>query len=105
MSVVPWNRGKTQTILSPIFIVAILLHLDDERRIDDPRSKRVEEIEDKYAGRNRGVFKRPNRFRTWFPPFLDRRVGPFEHLLVGDGTAGTGETHERLGDVHPFQKG
>jgi hypothetical protein len=95
------NATTPPTVLSPIFILPALVHVDDERRIDDPRSKRLEEVEDEDAGRDRGVFERPDRARARFR-FLDGRVRPFEHLLVGDGFSGPGETRERLGDVQPI---
>ena len=52
---------RVRTVLPPLFIVPVLVHIDAERRIDDTWSKRLEEVEDEDAGRERGVFERPDR--------------------------------------------
>lgn len=78
----------------------MLIHRNDERRIDDPRTQRVQEIENKYSGGDPRVFERPDRARARFTP-LNGRIGPLEDLLVCDRTTGARETHERLGDVQP----
>lgn len=96
------KRKRKPTILSPILIAPTLMHVDDERRIDDPRPKGLEEVEDEETGRDGGVFERSDRSCA-LSALLSGRVGPFEYLLVGDGATGPGEGHERFGDVQPIK--